>query len=86
MDVRARVSSKGRVTIPSTEREALSISDGDDVLLRVEGRRVMIAPIPDLVELAGSVSVPAAKRGTPWDEVLAERVGREQPQIADGLW
>ena len=77
MDVRARVGSKGRVTIPRAAREALSISEGDDVLFRVEGRRVTVARIPGLMKLAGLVGVPAAKRGTPWNEVL-RRTRRER--------
>ena len=72
MDVSARVSSRGQITIPLAVREALSIREGDEVLFRVEGQRAMIARSPDLIQLAGSVSVPAAKRGTPWDEVLRE--------------
>ena len=72
MDVSARVSSRGQITIPHAVREALSIREGDEVLFRVEGQRAMIARSPDLIQLAGSVSVPAAKRGTPWDEVLRE--------------
>ena len=72
MDVYARVSSRGQITIPRAVREALSIREGDEVLFRVEGQRAMIARSPDLIQLAGSVSVPAAKRGTPWDEVLRE--------------
>ena len=72
MDVSARVSSKGQVTIPRAVREALSIKEGDDVLFRVEGQRATIARSEDLMRLAGSVSVPAAKSGTPWDEVLRQ--------------
>ena len=72
MEVSARVRSKGQITIPRAVREALSIKQGDTVLFRVDGRRATIARIPDLLELAGSVSVPAGKRGAPWDEVLRE--------------
>ena len=72
MDVSARVSSRGQITIPHAVREALSIREGDEVLFRVDGQRAMIARSPDLIQLAGSVSVPAAKQGTPWDEVLRE--------------
>ena len=72
MDVSARVSSRGQITIPRAVREALSIREGDEVLFRVEGQRAMIARSPDLIQLAGSVSVPAPKRGTPWDDVLRE--------------
>ena len=72
MDVSARVSSRGQITIPLAVREALSIREGDEVLFRVEGQRAMIARSPDLIQLAGSVSIPAPKRGTPWDEVLRQ--------------
>lgn len=72
MDVAARVTSKGQITIPRAVREALEIAEGDEVLFRVEGGRAILARTPDLIELAGSVSVPAAKRGAPWDEVLRE--------------
>ena len=35
-----------------------------------EETRAVLARTPDLLTLAGSISVPAAKRGTPWAEVL----------------
>ena len=77
MELSARLSSKGQITIPRAVREALAIGAGDEILFRVEGDRAIIARTPDLLQLAGSVSVPAAKRGTAWDEVLREtRRGR----------
>jgi antitoxin PrlF len=69
MDVAARVTSKGQVTIPRAVREALGLAEGDHVVFRVEGRRAVLARTPDLLELAGVVEVPAAKRGVAWDEV-----------------
>ncbi len=72
MEASARVSSKGQITIPRDVREALGVKQGDTVLFRVDGGRATIARTPDLLELAGSVSVPVAKRGTPWDQVLRE--------------
>ena len=72
MDASARVSSKGQLTIPRAVREALAIEQGDEVLFRVEGQRAIIARSPDLIQLAGSVSVPAPKQGTPWDVVVRE--------------
>jgi antitoxin PrlF len=72
MDVSARVSSKGQITIPRAVREALAVEEGDQVVFRVEGRRAIMARSADLIDLAGSISVPASKRGTPWDEVLRE--------------
>ncbi len=71
MDTRAKITSKGQVTIPKSVRDALGLRAGDELLFRVERSRAMIAKTPDFLELAGSVAVPAAKRGTPWDEVIA---------------
>jgi len=70
MDARARMTSKGQVTIPKSVREALALQEGDELLFRVERSRALLAKTPDFLDLAGTVSVPAAKRSTPWDEVL----------------
>ena len=70
MDVRAKVTSKGQVTIPASVREALELREGDEVVFRVERSRALMAKTPDFLSLAGTVPVPAGKRGTPWDEVL----------------
>ena len=72
MEVAARVSSKGQITIPRAVREALGIKEGDEVLFRLEGQRAVMARTPNLLELAGSVDVPLEKRGTSWDRVLRE--------------
>ena len=80
MDTRAKMTSKGQVTIPKAVRDALELHAGDELLFRVERSRALLAKTPDFLALAGSVHVPAAKRGTPWDEVLSrtrtERAGR----------
>jgi antitoxin PrlF len=82
MDARAKITSKGQVTIPRSVREALSLEEGDELLFRVERSRAVIAKTPDFLELAGTIAVPAGKRGTPWDEVLrrtrVERAGRRR--------
>lgn len=72
MDRAARVSSKGQITVPKSVREALEISEGDEVVFRVHGRHAVLARTPDFLDLAGSVEVPAAKRNVAWDEVLAK--------------
>ena len=72
MEVAARVSSKGQITIPRSVREALGIKEGDEVLFRLQGQRAVIARTPNLLELAGSVDVPLEKRATPWDKILRE--------------
>jgi AbrB family looped-hinge helix DNA binding protein len=70
VDVAARVTSKGQVTVPKAVRDALGIAEGDELVFRVEGDRAVVARTPRFLELAGSVDVPAAKRNVAWDEVL----------------
>jgi antitoxin PrlF len=70
MDAAARVTSKGQVTVPKAVRDALGIKEGDEVIFRVEGRRAVLARTPDFLDLAGTISVPAAKRNVAWDEVI----------------
>jgi antitoxin PrlF len=69
MDVAARLTSKGQVTIPRAVREALGLGEGDHLVFRVEGQRAVLARTADLLDLAGAVEVPAEKQGTSWDEV-----------------
>ena len=69
MDVAARVTSKGQITIPKQVREALGILEGDQVVFRVEENRAVLARTANLLELAGTVEIPAAKRGVPWGEI-----------------
>jgi AbrB family looped-hinge helix DNA binding protein len=70
MDASARVTSKGQVTVPKTVRDALGIKQGDELVFRVEGNRAILARTPGFLTLAGSISVPAAKRNTAWTEVI----------------
>jgi AbrB family looped-hinge helix DNA binding protein len=70
MDAAAKVTSKGQVTLPKAVREALEIKEGDHVVFRVEDGRAVLARTSDFLDLAGSISVPAAKRNVAWEEVL----------------
>lgn len=70
MDVAAKVTSKGQVTVPKVVRDALGIEAGDEVVFRVQGTRAVLARTPDFLELAGTIRVPAAKRNVAWDEVV----------------
>lgn len=72
MDASARLTSKGQVTIPKAVRDALDLHEGDELVFRVERKRAVVAKTPDFIELAGSVAIPAGKRGTAWDEVLRQ--------------
>jgi AbrB family looped-hinge helix DNA binding protein len=64
------VTSKGQVTVPKAVRDALGITEGDEVVFRVEGNRAVLARTPDFLELAATVGVPAAKRNVAWDDVI----------------
>jgi AbrB family looped-hinge helix DNA binding protein len=70
VDVSARLTAKGQVTIPKRVRDALDLHEGDEILFRVERSRAVLAKTPDFLSLAGTVSVPAGKRGTEWSEVV----------------
>ena len=77
MHARAKMTSKGQVTIPKGVREALDLREGDELHFRVERSRALMAKAPDLLDLAGAAAVPPEKRGTPWDEAL-RRTRRER--------
>lgn len=72
MDSSARLTSKGQVTIPKAVRDALELHEGDQLVFRVERTRAIVCKTPDFIGMAGTVAVPEAKRGTPWDEVLRQ--------------
>lgn len=72
MDAAARLTSKGQITIPKPVRDALDLHAGDELHFRVERTQAVVAKTPDFLKLAGSVAVPADKRGTSWDEVLRQ--------------
>jgi antitoxin PrlF len=82
MDARARLTSKGQVTIPKDVRDALDLHEGDELVFRVEDSRALVAKTPHFLDLAGAVPVPPRKRSTPWDDVLRrtrrERSGRRR--------
>lgn len=77
MDITAKMSTKGQLTVPKAAREPLGLDEGDAVFFRVEGNRAVLARTPDFLSLAGSITVPAGKRNAAWDDVIsATRRGR----------
>ncbi|MGH2838585.1 MAG: AbrB/MazE/SpoVT family DNA-binding domain-containing protein [Thermoleophilaceae bacterium] len=77
MDTRAKLTSKGQITIPKSVRDALELYEGDELVFRVEESRALMAKTPDFLAEAGSVPIPATARATPWSEVL-RRTRRER--------
>lgn len=75
METTARLTSKGQITVPKAVRDALGVTEGDDIFFRVEGDRAVLARTPDFLSLAGTVPVPAAKRNATWDDVLRRTHG-----------
>jgi AbrB family looped-hinge helix DNA binding protein len=69
MDMLAKVTSKGQVTLPKAVREALGVGPGDRLLFRVVDGHALIARTPDLLELAGSIPVPLEARDLSWEEI-----------------
>ena len=70
MEIAAKVSSKGQITVPKAVRDALGLAEGDDVVFRVEGKRAVLARTADFLSLAGTIAVPANRRNVAWDDVL----------------
>lgn len=77
MDVAATVTSKGQVTIPRSVRDALGLGTGDRVIFRIVDGRAVLARTADLLELAGSVPVPADARALSWGDIR-DRATRAQ--------
>ena len=70
MEIAAKLSSKGQITVPKVVRDALGLAEGDEVVFRVEGKRAVLTRTADFLALAGTIAVPANRRNVAWDDVL----------------
>ena len=70
MEIAAKLSSKGQLTVPKAVRDALGLAEGDHVVFRVEGKRAVLARTADFLSLAGTIAVPADRRNVAWGDVV----------------
>ena len=70
MEVGARITAKGQVTIPTAVRRALDLDKGDEVIFEVDPgpgtRHAQLRKAADFMALAGSVPVPAEWASADW--------------------
>ena len=71
MDVPARVTSKGQITIPKSVRDALGVNAGDQMIFRIDGTRAVVARTANLLDLGGVVPVPPERAGAQWAQIRA---------------
>ena len=75
MDVSARITAKGQVTIPAAVRRALDLDKGDEVIFELDlgpgAAHARVRKAADFMALAGSVPVPADWAGADWPSLRA---------------
>ena len=75
MEVGARITAKGQVTIPAAVRRALDLDKGDEVIFEVDlgpgTPHAQVRKAADFMALAGSVPVPAKWADAEWPSVRA---------------
>lgn len=73
-EVRTRVSQNGRIVIPASFREALGISEGDEVVVRLDDQELRITTKQLRIRRAQERARRYLKPGTSLaDELIAER-------------
>lgn len=63
---KARLSSKGQITIPVEVREVLGLEQGDTVVFDIGPGGAEIRKAPTAGDLLGFVAVPEELKGVPW--------------------
>ncbi len=86
MDITAKVSTRGQVTIPKKVRDAIGIAAGDEVVFRIAEPRAVLARAEHLLPMDAVPVVPPAKRKVPWDAARrpAPRLGANKQRAGAG--
>ncbi|MGH9065172.1 MAG: AbrB/MazE/SpoVT family DNA-binding domain-containing protein [Acidimicrobiales bacterium] len=75
MEVAARITAKGQVTIPAAVRRALDLDVGDEVIFEVDpapsSPHAQVRKAADFMALAGSVPVPPEWADADWPSLRA---------------
>ena len=69
MEQKAKITSKGQVTIPKAVRDALGLKEGDSLLFEVEGDEVRVHVARSPVSFADYAGAWREGDGMSWDEV-----------------
>ena len=72
MEQRARVTSKGQVTIPKDVRAALGVKEGDTLVFEVENGGARVSVIRKPVSFAAYEGAWREGEGMTWEEINAE--------------
>lgn len=84
MNARAKVTSKGQITLPKEVRKRLNIKEGDEIEFFEEGGRTWIWPKNvSIMDLAGILHKPGMKTVSieDMDEAIAEAVVEDDERI-----
>jgi AbrB family looped-hinge helix DNA binding protein len=87
MDITAKVSTRGQVTIPKKVRDAIGIAAGDEVVFRIDEPRAVLARAEHLLTMDAVPAVlPPTKRKVPWDAARrpAPRLGAKKQEAGAG--
>ncbi len=87
MDIIAKVSTRGQVTIPKKVRDVIGIAAGDEVVFRIDEPRAVLARAEHLLAIdAVPVVLPPTRRKVPWDAARrpAPRLGANKQKAGAG--
>jgi len=85
MEVPAKVSGKGQITIPKPVREALGLTGGEEIVFRIEEGRAILARTSGLLGAprdGPGEPRPASPRAVPWDAARRSATHRHTAKSA----